>query len=268
MTDKDTLFRGFKGDYLYVRPKSLPRELSQKIFLKLLLKLVPKKFLPYKEKIKSIMNKIRYYLFFIKKNIYLRFKYPYYFIVPVQHIHSLDTLLKFLEILKPKKIDFFLLYGSLLGAVRQESFAGRPKDVDLGIKEDQLQKLLDEIPLIIKKAAISHIRSHGEISVKKLKRLQLLFQNLIIDIEVFRKEDEMWKGETQKPYLFEKEIYDQNFNGSDFPISDLENLIHIKAYGKKFMAPNNPEVYLEKVYGKNWRTPNKKQFFWNKRKFI
>jgi len=266
MTDKDTLLRRFKGDYLYVRPKSLPRALLQKIFLKLLLKLIPKKFLSYKDKIKSIMNKIRNYLFFISKNIYLRLKYPYYFIVPTQHIHSLDTLLKFLEILKPKKIDFFLIYGSLLGAVRQESFAGRPKDIDLGIKEDQLQKLLDGIPLIIKKAAVSSIRSHGEISVKKLKKLQLLFQNMIIDIEVFRKENEMWKGETQKLYLID-EMYNRNFNGSAFPISDLENLIPIKVYGKKFLSPANPEIYLEQVYGKNWRIPNKKQFFWNKSKF-
>jgi len=58
------------------------------------------------------MNKFRNYLFFISKNIYLRFKYPRYFTLPIQHIHSIDTLLIFLEILKPKKIDFFLLYGA------------------------------------------------------------------------------------------------------------------------------------------------------------
>ena len=118
MTDKDTSSRRFKGDYLYVKPKSLPRELIQKIFLKLLQILFPKKFLLYKDRIRSIMNKFRNYLFFISKNIYLRFKYPRYFTLPIQHIHSIDRLLIFLEILKPKKIDFFLLYGSLLGAVR------------------------------------------------------------------------------------------------------------------------------------------------------
>ena len=154
-----------------------------------------------------------------------------------------------------------------MGAVRQESFAGRPKDIDLGIKEDQLQKLLDGIPLIIKKAAVSSIRSHGEISVKKLKKLQLLFQNMIIDIEVFRKENEMWKGETQKLYLIDDEMYNRNFNGSVFPISDLENFIPIKVYGKKFLSPANPEIYLEKLYGEDWKVPDKKQFFWNKNKF-
>ena len=40
-----------------------------------------------------------------------------------------------------------------MGAVRQESFAGRPSDIDFGIKEEQLQKLLDAIPLLIKGGA-------------------------------------------------------------------------------------------------------------------
>jgi phosphorylcholine metabolism protein LicD len=52
-----------------------------------------------------------------------------------------------------------------------------------------------------------------------------------------------------------------------FPVADLEPLIPIKVYGKKFLAPNNSEVYLEKIFGKSWGTPDKKQFFWNKNKF-
>ena len=33
------------------------------------------------------------------------------------------------------------------------SFAGRPTDIDLGIKEDQLPKLLESIPLLIRSGA-------------------------------------------------------------------------------------------------------------------
>ena len=47
----------------------------------------------------------------------------------------------------------------------------------------------------------------------------------------------------------------------------LDPLIAVEAYGNFFLAPPNPEIYLEKKYGKNWRTPDKKQFIWNKNKF-
>tara|TARA_Y100000031_G_C7942340_1_gene257671 strand:+ start:105 stop:311 length:207 start_codon:yes stop_codon:yes gene_type:complete len=61
--------------------------------------------------------------------------------------------------------------------------------------------------------------------------------------------------------------YALKFNSITFPVEDLDHLIPVKLYGKKFLSPSNPEVYLEKKYGKNWRSPDKKQFFWNKNKF-
>ena len=58
---------------------------------------------------------------------------------------------------------------------------------------------------------------------------------------------EMWIGPIE-------EHYDQKFNRVTFPVADLDHLIPIKAYGKEFLVPANPEEYLEKIYGKNWRT--------------
>jgi phosphorylcholine metabolism protein LicD len=190
------------------------------------------------------MNKFRNYLFFISKNIYLRFKYPRYFTLPIQHIHTIDMLLIFLEILKPKKIDFFLLYGSLLGAIRQESFAGRPKDIDLGIKEDHLPKLLDAFPLLTnKKTGVLSVRIYD-----KLSRVQFLFPFAMIDVEIFRKKNGVWAGEEDV-----------------FPANDLEHLKSVKVYGKNFLVPVNSVKYLQKKYGKNWKIPDtKKQFVWNK----
>jgi len=117
----------------------------------------------------------------------------------------------------------------------------------------------------MKNKAVASIRNEGELSVQKLERLQFLLHHSLIDVEVFRKKNEMWQGKPQKLYLID-EMYNRNFAGSTFPISDLENLIPIQVYGEKFLAPNNSEVYLEKVYGKNWKIPDKKQFFWKKNK--
>ena len=245
---------------LHVKHKSLIRSLIQKLFLKFLLKLFPKKFLFYKNKIKFIMNRSRFYIHFCLMSIYLRFRYPLYYSLPFTQIYALYMAIKFLKILKPQKIDFFLLEGCLLGAVRQESFAGRPTDIDLGIREEQFQKLLDSIPLLIKDGA-EIIRRYSR---NKSKRLQIVYSRVLIDIAVYSKKnvgkDEVWIGEFDN-------LINQKFDGITFPIADLEHLITIKAYDKEFMAPANPEVYLEKVYGKNWRTPDKKQFFWNKNKF-
>ena len=177
--------REFKGENLYVKPKSFLRELIQKLFLKLLSKLFSKKFLFYKNKIRSIMNKsglgLRKYL----AVIYLRFKYPLYFRLPSKQLYAVGTVIKFLEILKPQKINFILVRGSLLGAVRQGSFAGRPQDIDLGIKEEQLPKLLNAIPLLIKNGA-RFIRKRPS---NKIIRLQILFPCILVDIGIFRKKN-------------------------------------------------------------------------------
>ena len=261
-----------RAENLYVKPKSLLRRLIQKLFLKFLSKLFASKFLFYKNKIKTIMNGIGFYLRLYLSVIYLRFKYPFYFRLPSKQLNAIGTTINFLEILKPQKIDFFLLGGSLLGAVRHESFAGRPQDIDLGIKEEHLQKLLDALPLLTKSGA-RFIRkemsndnySLDDLANNKIEKIQVLFPCILVDITVYRKKNvgtnEIWIGE-----IYEHIV--KKINGFTFPADDLKNLITIKIYGKEFLSPANPEIYLEQVYGKNWRISlDKKQFFWNKSKF-
>ena len=247
-----------KVKILYAKPKSLIRALVQRLFLKLLSKLFPKKFLSYKKKIRFIMNRGAYLTYLYLAAICLRFKYPSYYNLPSRQIYALHIMIKFLKILKPQKINFFLLEGSLLGAIRQESFAGRPSDIDFGIKEEQLQKLLDAFPLLIK----SGIKTIKKEVNNKIEKIQILFPCILVDIAVYRKrnvgKNEMWVGEIYKDIA-------EKINGVTFPITDLENLITVKAYGKNFFSPANPEIYLEKIYGKNWKVPDKKQFFWKKK---
>ena len=127
---------------LYAKPKSLVRELVQKLFLKLLFKLFSKKSIFYKNKIKNIMNRSAFYIYLYLAVIYLKLKYPLYYSLPAEQIYALHITIKFLEILKKQKIDFFLLGGTLLGAVRQESFAGRTSDIDLGIRREDRKSVV------------------------------------------------------------------------------------------------------------------------------
>jgi len=249
---------------IYEKPKSLLRALIQKFFLIILFKLFPKKFSSYKNKIRLIMNSgaRRSYLFLVCS--YLRFRYPRYFILPSTQIYAVVTAIKFLEILKQKKIDFFLMGGCLLGAIRQESFAGRPTDVDFGIKEDEFPKLLDAIPLL-KKNGAKFVRER--FNKNKLERLQIEFPGMLVDIGIYRKKNvegkEMWGNEDETKWIEKTERGSgQKFDSLTFP---MDNLIPIKVYGREFLAPPNPEIYLEKKFGKNWRIPDKKQFYWNKK---
>ena len=248
---------------IYDKPKSLIRAFTQELFLKILFKLFPEKFSSYKSKIRFVMSRGAYHIYLFSISFYLRFRYPRYFILPSSQIYALHILIKFLEILKPQKIDFFLVSGCLLGAVRQESFAGRPSDIDLGIKEDQLGQLLEAIPLLIESGA-RFIRKRP--NADKVERLQILYPCLLVDVGIYRKKNvkgkELWIANTERYGTWSS--VDQKYDGFLFA---LDPLIPIKVYGRKFLAPSNPEIYLGKKYGKDWKIPDKKQFFFRKHKF-
>ena len=262
----DIKVRKFKGKNLYVKPKGSTRRLMQKLFLKLLLNFFQKDFLYYKKKIRIIMNRSAFFLRFYAAIVYFRFRYPFYFRLPSKQLYAIAIIIKFLGILKPQKIDFFLLDGSLLGALRQGSFAGRPKDIDLGIKEAHLKKLLDAFPVLIKNG-VKTIRKEAN---KKIDKIQFLFSCILIDIVVFRKKNignkKMWVGKKEiYNFLETKKTNNKKLNTIILPFNDLEHLTVVKAYGKEFLSPAKPKVYLKKTFGKNWMTPDKKQFFWNKK---
>ena len=90
-----------------------------------------------------------------------------------------------------------------------------------------------------------------------------------IDIAVFRKkiikENKVWIWGFYPKEITKSRNVEELTNGYAFPAADLENLITIQAYGRTFLSPTNPEIYLEKVFGRNWSKPDKKQFFWKKK---
>jgi phosphorylcholine metabolism protein LicD len=256
---------------LYSTPKGSARRLLQDLFLKILHRSFPNQFPIYKKKIRLIMNRTGFIFRFYLAIFILRLKYPLYFRLPSKQLYAVGTIINFLKVLEPLKIDFFLLEGCLLGAIRQESFAGGPKDLDLGIKEEQLQKLLDSFPLLLKAGAstIRIVKSKGKVD-NKIKKVQILFPCTLMDIAIYRKKkienEEMWVGGFYPLELTDSRNVKEQTEGIAFKASDLDNLITIKAYGKEFLAPANSSIYLEKIFGKNWKIPDKKQFFWNENK--
>ena len=243
---------------LYSKKKNWLQDVLQKFFL------------IYKDKIRSLLIKKKLLIFLSLRVLMLRLKYPLYFSLPKTHLYGIYLLTKFSNLFKMHNINFFLVCGTLLGAVRQESFAGRPTDIDIGITEKELPKLLKLLPLISVILKPQVIRRQPN---EKFERLQFLFGPLHFDIGIYKKKlidkKEFWLNDQDINYLNrddnEKE-QTKNIKGkiNTFLKKDLENLIPIKLYGKCFLAPSNSELYLEQKYGKNWKIPNRKQFFWKK----
>ena len=202
------------------------------------------------------MNKFAFKIRFITTVFFLRFRYLMYYKIPSRQIYAFYITKKLFKILETKKINIFLTGGSLLGAVRQGSFAGRPADVDLGIKDSEVENLLNSLPIIIKGGA----RTIRQEPKDKIERIQILFPCILVDISIYRKKNvnkkEVWIGEVDDPK--------SKFLGYHMPIENLENLVPIKIFNERFLSPSNPQIYLEQVYGKNWQILEKEQFVWKK----
>tara|TARA_B100001248_G_scaffold262260_1_gene257048 strand:- start:2321 stop:3061 length:741 start_codon:yes stop_codon:yes gene_type:complete len=200
-------------------------------------------------------------LIFSFKIIILKLKNPHLLSLPSKHIYALDILLKISLELKKKKIPFFLLGGTLLGSIRQEAFAGRPSDVDIGMKyEDQKKffKILSKINYIISPVETRKIPGN------KIYKLQLISKYIFIDINFFiNKKPKKYKNNIWlNPYEVDKKKKQIKF----FKYN-IDNLQTTKLYGYEFNSPLNPQIYLKKKFGKNWKVPDKKQFLWKKINF-
>ena len=249
-------------------------------------------------------NLCRDYLFPILINITnlpLRLKY-YKLIrinkfVPLKHLIAIDIIQKLSKIYEPYGVKFFLTFGLLLGAVRQESFAGRPGDINLGLIDTHFDKFYRNIDLIQKNFHTLPIKP--DVDKKKFRILDpdfaIIQENARRWTETEKDANTFYGFHTYNLYIkLEKTIVDiqfyslKNINGKKYwvgeehcvnPVwrgrpkpdrkyhvryapNDLLELDTIKLYGLKFYSPKNPEKYLEACYGKNWKTPDKNQFIW------
>ena len=99
--------------------------------------------------------------------------------MPTKHLIALNIIQKLCEIYKPFGIKFFLLGGQLLGAVRQEAFAGRPQDIDLGLIDIHFDKFIKNIYLIQKNF---NFPVHINKSRDRLKRLSRINEQTCMSI--------------------------------------------------------------------------------------
>ena len=142
------------------------------------------------------------------------------------------NLLDLKAILDKNNINFSLIYGTLLGAVRENNFIKHDEDTDLAMLDEDKQKLLD-----------------------------ILNEILDIDFKILRYDGKLFSISRNNEYIdfyfFKKSnfLYRKCDIGLKVKSKYLENTKDYPFLGNTFKIPKNSEAFLVDLYGKNWRTP-------------
>ena len=94
-----------KFKIIYSKSPHIFKDKVKKIFLKILVKIFPKKNLIYRNYIRLLIEKINFNILFTLTVIYLRFRYPLFYRLPSRHILAFHEINKFLLLTKAKNIN-------------------------------------------------------------------------------------------------------------------------------------------------------------------
>ena len=186
--------------------------------------------------------------------------------VPFRQLIILDTALKVTKQLENANIEYVILSGTLLGAIRQGAFAGRPADFDIGVKEADVTKVLSlenelkHLQIMLFNFGQMHpsrLSVRGSIVAlpNGLEKVMPLRCQVQIMVHEFR--DGSWGWQR----------WSSDFNDMDQPMRKATvqfptsgSKIESSIFGYDFPIPENTEEYLIICYGADWRTPNVKQY--------
>ncbi|WP_055069579.1 LicD family protein [Clostridium massiliamazoniense] len=173
--------------------------------------------------------------------------------------YSLEAMEEINKILSKGNIEFWLDYGTLLGAIRDNDFIAHDLDLDFGMfyNEDEVKK----IEHIFEE---SNIKKHREFLLEgKIVEQTYSYKGLCFDIfYYFTDEKEMWtygftyrKNKLKKVSQGNKDI-SEGFDGMRY-FTRKRGLETYKFKGMNCLVPENPHEYLRCNYGENYMTPIK-----------
>ena len=187
--------------------------------------------------------------------------------VPFRQILMLDSALNATRELEKNGIEYCLIGGSLLGAVRQKAFAGRPSDFDIAIKEQDWQRVLSLQPEFLKLGLKT--KDHTSIRLDKTKYggIVHIWPKIsrpktrwgLIDIHVHTQVGNFWRFKYSDPDLDEVPKFQVLI---DFP--ELKRDSFGQIFGYQFPIPINSQEYLLRAFGENWETEVKYKEYYKK----
>lgn len=145
------------------------------------------------------------------------------------------------EICRKNNIDYWLIGGSLLGAIRHGTIIPWDDDTDVGVKIDQRDKIFNALKAEVDAKGLGvRETDHG------LKLYDDNERNIGTDIFFYVKNNDKWilDGNDHKiwpnDWFYDAEIQSNNLKRIKF--GPLENI----------SSPDNPTRYLSTQYGKDW----------------
>lgn len=182
--------------------------------------------------------------------------------IPRHQVLSFLILRRYLALCKNHNIDTWAFDGTLLGAIRDGKFAGRPGDLDFIVRDEdaeRLQSLITEhlfskrsyfrwLPLFKQTFKIEFTSNK---SFTRFYRKVFVFGQLLQMLEITSA-----KTVTRENREFLK--FDSSVEGKDyhcFDASDFFEYCDANIYGLQVRTPKNPVKFLEVLYGTDWITP-------------
>lgn len=152
----------------------------------------------------------------------------------ITHEQAKEILFRMKSLLDEQGVRFWLIYGTLLGAVREHDFISYDYDVD--IQTDEYDKLLAIIPWLDEQGM-------KLIRVQPQRVYTFSLGSVYIDIYIAGKAP------------FPLNLWCSWLNGNIVPTRLVFPLSKLEFLGEKFAVPAQPEKLMEFFYGKTWRTP-------------
>lgn len=146
------------------------------------------------------------------------------------------NMLDFKRVMDKHGIHFALIFGSLLGAIREGKPIDWDSDADVACFEHDHRKI---------HRVITDLQADGFAVVPK-DYCPIHDHFVIRDGE---KIDIWWFCDTGTEWFYDKNIR--------YPKKYFDKLDKMEFLGDTFRIPNNPEEFLTVTYGEDWRTPNK-----------
>ena len=188
--------------------------------------------------------------------------------VPFKQIPAFYTLLQLLKLADEINIKIFACHGTLLGAVRSGSFAGRPKDLDFYITDKDFFVLLANTYTLKKygfrfgkcktRKGVVHILASVGVPVSFT-----IYEALAVKKELKRAND-FFVGKEDKMIRFgcnlDQREFDIDWKNDAVGMNiSIKNKVTKNIFSCEVLVPDNFLSLIEKQYGKNWHTPIGKQ---------